>query len=134
MSYHDDSWLVHTFISPFPMTGWDLVTSSPRCAQVRHGAMSAYLRWILRLLSVSPDEAIIEEIAQKPEEAGHGPSIEMNYMANLRLRNFERNHGFCFPSFFSSWFNCGLQVSDALIDIHAIFQKLRHFSARKVDN
>lgn len=46
--------------------------------------MSSYLRWILRLLSVSPDEAIIEEIAQKPEEAGYGPSIEMNYMAKLR--------------------------------------------------
>jgi hypothetical protein len=46
--------------------------------------MSSYLRWILRLLSVSPDEAVIEEIAQKPDEAGYGPSIEMNYMAKLR--------------------------------------------------
>ncbi|CAL1136915.1 unnamed protein product [Cladocopium goreaui] len=50
--------------------------------EVRRSAMSSYLRWILRLLSVSPDEAIIEEIAQKPDEAGYGPSIEMNYMAN----------------------------------------------------
>eukprot|EP00438_Fugacium_kawagutii_P028436 Skav226820 [mRNA] locus=scaffold606:105615:110960:- [translate_table: standard] len=51
--------------------------------KVKLAATSAYLRWVLHLLSVSPDKEIIEEIAQKPEEAGPGPAIEMNYMARL---------------------------------------------------
>eukprot|EP00434_Breviolum_minutum_P039966 symbB.v1.2.035504.t1/scaffold4766.1/size35193/5 len=51
-------------------------------ASVRNAACAAYLRWVMRLLSLCPDENIIEEIASKPEEAGPGPAIEMNYMAN----------------------------------------------------
>jgi len=66
----------------FPPESW--ASAKRQARQVRRSAMSSYLRWILRLLSVSPDEAIIEEIAQKPDEAGYGPSIEMNYMAKLR--------------------------------------------------
>lgn len=53
-------------------------------ASVRNAACAAYLRWVMRLLSLCPDENIIEEIASKPEEAGPGPAIEMNYMAKLR--------------------------------------------------
>ena len=58
--------------------------TAPGCRQVRRAALSSYLRWILRLLSVAPDEAVIEEIAQQPDD-GCGPSIEMNYMATLDM-------------------------------------------------
>ncbi|CAK9109761.1 Proline iminopeptidase (PIP) (Prolyl aminopeptidase) (PAP) [Durusdinium trenchii] len=50
--------------------------------KVRNAARSAYLRWIMRLLSLEPDESIIEEVARNPEDAGDGLAIEMRYMAN----------------------------------------------------
>ena len=59
--------------------------------QVRRAALSSYLRWVLRLLSVAPDEAVIEEIAQQPDE-GCGPSIEMNYMATLDRKISDSSH------------------------------------------
>lgn len=85
-SYHARTWISPSknlqFLEVFPPESW--ASAKRQARQVRRSAMSSYLRWILRLLSVSPDEAIIEEIAQKPDEAGYGPSIEMNYMAKLR--------------------------------------------------
>lgn len=52
-----------------------------RC-QVYLPARSAYLRWVMRLLSLEPDEGIIEEVASKPEDAGPGLAIEP--LASLR--------------------------------------------------
>ncbi|CAJ1350195.1 unnamed protein product, partial [Effrenium voratum] len=49
---------------------------------VKLPAVSAYVSWILRLLTLTPDEALIAEAASKPEEAGPGPGIEMHYMVN----------------------------------------------------
>ncbi len=70
-------------------------------ASVRNAACAAYLRWVMRLLSLCPDENIIEEIASKPEDAGPGPAIEMNYMAILRW--FEMTWKFLMSNLFKPW-------------------------------
>mmetsp|Transcript_51359 Transcript_51359/g.94925 ORF Transcript_51359/g.94925 Transcript_51359/m.94925 type:complete len:384 (+) Transcript_51359:27-1178(+) len=56
-----------------------LASSDP---SVHLPARRSYSLWILRLLSVAPDEAMIREMSSHPEEAGTGPAIEMHYMVN----------------------------------------------------
>ena len=48
-------------------------TGSPRtrsASDLRRSQRASGLRWILRLLTLTPDEALIAEAASKPEEAG----------------------------------------------------------------
>ena len=86
-SYHARTWISPSKIASFwrfslPNLG---LPPSAKLRQVRRSAMSSYLRWILRLLSVSPDEAVIEEIAQKPDEAGYGPLRWITWRSFVRI-------------------------------------------------